>query len=72
MSDKHELQGGHTAFQAAANSPPENQEDEARPLPSNGYSRRGFCGLHTDLAQVLHTFKSRASKRIITSLHSHQ
>ena len=39
MSDKHEPQGGQTAFQAAANSPIENQEDEARPLPSNGYSR---------------------------------
>ena len=39
MTDNHAWQGAVTAFQAAAKTPPETQEDEARPLPSNGVSR---------------------------------
>ncbi|CAL5222769.1 g5181 [Coccomyxa viridis] len=32
-------QGASTAFQAAASTPPDTQEDEARPLPTNGFNR---------------------------------
>ena len=39
MTDNQAWQGAVTAFQAAAKTPPETQEDEARPLPSNGVSR---------------------------------
>lgn len=50
MKDNQAWQGAATAFQAAANTPPATQEDEARPLPSNGVSR---CYTPEDYPQVV-------------------
>ena len=42
--------GAPTAFQAAASSPPDNQDDEVGPLPSNGFSR---CTLWNKLPRFI-------------------